>query len=269
MSAKYKDLNDVIESVYLDTLDEDSYLSNTKRYIIQRFVRLGMKELSLKGSYPTVKPLRLTVKSNNSIELPVDYIKYLRVSWINEVGDLVPIAVNNSITTANAYLLDHLDQILLDNNSIPLVGSGDTDVDREALRFDYSTAPYLADSHYYDGRLFNNSVNINQKFKGGTEFREDIINDRIQFAGVKLTTVVLEYLYDPFLNVSNMDALEVSTMFAFALEKWVYSELISKKRSVPRYEKLDAKRDVKKALLEAKLASAMPTLDDIIKVTNT
>ena len=269
MSAKYKDLNDIIESVYLDTLDEDSYLSNTKRYIIQRFVRLGMKELSLKGSYPTVKPLRLTVKSNNSIELPEDYVKYLRVSWINEVGDLVPIAVNNNIPTANAYLLDHLDQILLDNNSIPLVGSGDTDVDREALRFDYSTAPYLADSHYYDGRLFNNSVNINQKFKGGTEFREDEINNRIQFAGNKLTTVVLEYLYDPIINVGNLDGLKVPVMYYFYLLKWIFHELISGKRSVPDHRVERAAKELRKAEIEAGLASKMPTLDDIIKVTNT
>ena len=268
MSAVYQSLNSIIDNVYLETLSEDSYLSNSPRYMIQRFARLGLKELSLKGQSPTVKALRLAVNDSNGVTLPRDYIKYLRVSWINEIGDLIPIGVNNSISTANQYLLDHLDNILLDNNDIELLGSGDQDIDREALRFDYSTSPFFGDPHFYDGRYLNNSVNINQTFKGGVEFKEDKINDKIQFAGTKLETVVLEYLYDPFKNVGDVEELEVNQMFGYALEKWIYHEMISNKRSVPDREKYRAEKALKKALLEARISNNIPVLLDIVKMTN-
>jgi hypothetical protein len=271
MSAIYESLNKVIDRVFLKTLLEDSYLANVPRWAIQKVVRIGFKELSLKGSAPSVKSLRLNVQDNNAVNFPVDYLKYLRISWINEIGDLIPIGVNTSITTANQYLLDHQDQILLDNNDIPLVGSGDQDIDREVLRFNHSTtSPYLGDQHYYDGRYFNDDTqNINPTFYGGTEFREDEVNNRIQFAGEKLDTIVLEYLYDPFVNVGNMDELQIPQMFSFALEKWAYNELISGMRSVDKGERQLADREARRTLLEAKLANNIPTINDIIKMTNT
>lgn len=271
MAANYVTVNSIIDSLELLTKQEDSYLSNTNRSMLIRLARKGLKEFVIKYTNE-VRALIMSVKDDNSIDLPHDYVKYMRLSYLNDCGKLVPIGVDTSISISNKYLLDNFDEILLDNNDIPLLGSGNEGISREctSYNFDYSTCPQYGNRRFYSDYYADNRQNINNSFLGDISFKEDVINKKIQFSGTKLDKVVIEYSINPYANVGSLDNLEINIFFADALEKYVYNELIKNKRNevVPANEKLRAYKDYKEALLEAKIHKNTPPLADIKKVTN-
>jgi len=83
-----------------------------------------------------------------------------------------------------------------------------------------------------------------------------------------LDEVVIEYVTDPLKGVGNIDELEINASFIEALEAWIYWKIIIRKRSVPRGEKMNAKRIFKEALLNGKLAKNTPNLNDLTSGTN-
>lgn len=271
MAANYVTVNSIIDSLELLTKQEDSYLSNIPRPMLIRLARKGLKEFVLKYTNE-VRALIMPVKDDNSIDLPHDYVKYMRISYLTDCGKLVPIGVDTSISISNTYLLDNFDEILLDNNDVPLLGSGDSGINREctSYSFDYSTCPQYGNRRFYSDYYGGNNQNINNSFLGEITFKEDTVNQKIQFSGTKLEQVVIEYSINPYANVGSLDDLEINIFFADALEKYVYNELVKHKRNevVPANEKLRAYKDFKEALLEAKIHKNMPPLADIKKVTN-
>jgi len=282
MTATYRKLNDIIDNVYLDTMDEDSFISNTSRYHIIRFARQGLKELTAKFT-SEVKKIRLDVSSSNTVILPHDYIRYLRVSEVTKSGKLIPISIDTSIMVGNTYLLDNLSRILLNDNGIPLLSSADYDINRTTeYSFDYSTCSGFGDYHYYNGAYtvgdysnggtsafphdYERHIQIDNVVASGVGFREDPNEGILQMQGRKLDSVVVEYMYNPAKSIHDLDKLEIEEVFSRTLEKYIYMELITRKRTVPNIEKEKARRDYREARMESKLTMS-PTVDDVMRIT--
>ncbi len=269
----YRSVSEVIDSLDIEAQDPDSFLSNTKRYHIAMIAREGLKTMMDESATAEVRGLKMNVTEKNYIDLPLDYVKYLRVSELTDCGKLIPIAVDATIHTANSYLLDNLDRILLDDDGVALLGNDDDDVDRNCYNFDYTGCPSYYDTRYYHNYygsygLFNQYYSINHSFSGGVKFKEDKFNNRIQFTGKKLTQVVVEYVADPLKSVGHVDDLEIKTQYADALKKYVYKEIVGRRRSVPMNEKERARRDYREAFINAKIATNIFSISDLTSTTN-
>ena len=269
MASNTKSVNEIIDSLMIRfTLNEDSYLSNVSKYLIQEYARLGVREITEKHT-AQVKGLRISVTDSNSIALPHDYVGMLRVSELTTCGTLIPIAVNMKMSVASAYLLDNLDRIMLNSNDVPILSSGDSGIDRTcSYSFDYSTVPYYADSENYTQSATNSYMSINNTFSSGVTYKEDLESENIQFSGRQLDEVVLEYTYNPVSSIGDITKLTVHELFADALEKWIYNEIVSQSRNVQPYEKSRAEKALRKSLLEAKLSKNGLKVYDLISVTN-
>ena len=267
-TATYRNVNEVIDNLLLMSKDESSHLYDVPPFLIRSFARKGVREMVMK-QIGNVRGLRIDVNTvTNTVELPQDYVKYIRVSKVNECGTLQPIAINNNTMTASQYLRDHLNDILLDSDGIPLRGSGDSDIDRFCTSYSFdnsvssnTTDAYISTSYY---------TNINNTFVSGVTFVEDDTRGILQLSGTGVESVVVEYIFDPYKETADKDDLEINTLYADALERYVYKELISRRRSttVDSLEKVRAERDYNKAIFEAKLYHKTPALQDIIRVTN-
>lgn len=271
-NAIFKSLNEVIDSLYIGSLDEDSYLSDVKRPIIQMWARKGLREFITKET-ASMQHMRLDVV-NNRVRFPDDFVRLLSLSKINDCGTLTLLATDKKIPVANKFLLDDNGVILLDESGVQLTGDGDSDIDRTGgtcYNYDTVNPPVANTSHVYNSQYYNSAFdyyNINPKFARGISFNIDIDKGVIQFFGEAPESVVLGYVYDPTKNVGVNEELEIHSLFALALEDWVYSRIVAKKRSVPLNEKLRAAKEAKKSLLEAKLAKNTPSVQEIMRVTN-
>lgn len=271
MASINRNVNEIINFLKAESRNEDSYLSNTPTWSIQMWVRKGLQELSEKH-IAQVRALRLPVTSSNTVDLPLDYVKLLRISEFTDCGKLIPIGVDASIMSGNEYLLDNQDRILLDNNGLALLGSADSDIERECYLFDYTSCPYYTDPAYYNGHYngysaYSSYYSVNRSFAPNVRYRVDEYNERIQLTGRNVSEVMLEYKFNPILSVAEMGDLEIHRYFADALEKYAYMSLVSNKRSVPLHEKERARRDYREALLLAKMNKEAPNINAIMFTT--
>jgi len=273
MASITRSVNDIIDSLVAESKQNDSYLSNTPRWAIQKWVRSGLQEITEKY-VSQVRALRLPVTvTSNSVELPLDYVKLLRISEFTENGVLIPIGVDASIMSGNEYLLDNLDNILLDSDGIALLGSADTGINREYYTFDYTSCPYYGSQQYYNGGYSDYAAyweyyNMNNTFAPAVRYTLDEFNNKIQLSGRNVGEVMVEYSFNPIMSVGSMSDLQIHRYFADALERYAYNELVAKKRSVPLGEKERARRDYREALMLARLTKDSPSINAITFVTN-
>ena len=87
-------LDDAITS-YLD----ESEQSNTKYFKLWNLAFRAMTELGLDFFY-SVKSVKLPVNPNLTVTLPDDYLNYSKVGILNAQGEIIPLMVNNNLTTA-------------------------------------------------------------------------------------------------------------------------------------------------------------------------
>lgn len=271
-TAVYKSLNEIIDSLMLDSKTFDNYLSDVEPHTILQYARLGLREVIMKDT-AAMHSLRVDVIDYRAT-LPNDFVRLERLSALNAAGTLTLIAANKNISTANALLLDDMDVILLDDSGVQLTGDGDTDIDRSKItsyKWDDPISKAFLNRGSWGSGYFNPTYdyfNINPTFARGVGFKVDVDKGIIQFQGEELETVVIDYIYDPTKNVGSNDQLQIHSLFALPLQHWIYNEIISRKRSVPLGEKERAAKALRKSLLEAKLAKNTPSVSDILRVTN-
>jgi hypothetical protein len=215
------------------------------------------------------------VKDNNWVELPHDFIKLLGVSEFSDCGRLTPIGMSTSILSANQYLLDNDEVQLLDQNDVPLLGTGDADIERDCTLYDLGNdvpyTRYLYGTAYYSNLAsLSRYMNINDSFAEGVQYRLDVNNNKIQFTGRNPGEVILDYSYNPLLSEGEMKDLEIHRLFADALEKYIYYQIVATKRNnvVPEVEKRRAYKAYKEALLNARLQKDAPTFQLLKYTTN-
>src|SRR5262245_53854851 len=78
---------------------DEAELSNHKYFKLWNLAFRAMTELGLDSFY-IIRSVKLPVNANLTVPLPVDYLNYSKVGVLNEQGDIIPLGVNNNLTTA-------------------------------------------------------------------------------------------------------------------------------------------------------------------------
>jgi hypothetical protein len=98
-SYEYIKLGDAIDNFMVGYVGDGKIIQKAKKSDIVFFAKRSLQEFS----YDTLKSIHsqeLTVPANLTVPLPQDYVNYVKISWIDELGVKRPIYPANNLTTS-------------------------------------------------------------------------------------------------------------------------------------------------------------------------
>lgn len=232
---QYSTLEQIVNNFMFEQ-DDDSYVAHTDRGRVAIFGKKGVRELY----YDVVNEIisiELDLDPSLIIPLPHDYIKYVRISWVDQRGKKHPLAYDRSFNLAQAYLQDDDYEFLYDMDGDILKGSH--------IQNTVETNPIVANEEAdlianFTQRGFN--VDKSTIFKNGS-FIIDKTQGVIQFSSIVTgKTIVLDYLSDGLFQRTDSE-IKIHKFAEEALYAFIYFSLIKRKRSVPEREKMRAEQD--------------------------
>lgn len=224
---------------YMASKQPDDYDAMSPRYLVINHARWGLRDLYF-DALREIKAIELDLGPNLAVVLPPDYVDYVRISWVDEYGTMYPMAENNTLSISKVYLQDSDYNILFDIDGNILEGTPATqtllNIDGEGIR-EYNIC----------GPGFTPNIDRSKVYENGS-YRIDKEAGLIRFDSTVYTkSVVLEYVsdglyFDPVKGEDETKA-RVHKYAEQALRNYIYWKLIEKKRHVPRYEKLAARKE--------------------------
>jgi hypothetical protein len=242
---QYITMEDLV-SDYMMSTDDDDYTANVPRYKILYQARRAFKELY----YDVVREIRaieLELSSTLAVTLPPDFINYVRISYVTENGELMPLAVDNRQSIAQVYLQDNDFEILFDDEGCVLQSTEEgLDLDPvtgEAILPELSNdrlskinpTCYRFDPNVDHSRVYPNGSYQIDKTAGVIRFSSDVFGKDI----------VLEYISDGLFTgcEGRPEAdLRIHKFAEEAVLDYIYYKLIERRRNVPANEKGRARR---------------------------
>lgn len=98
-SYEYIKLGDAIDNFMVGYVGDGKIIQKAKKSDVVFFAKRSLQEFS----YDTLKSIHsqeLTVPANLTVPLPQDYVNYVKISWIDELGVKRPIYPANNLTTS-------------------------------------------------------------------------------------------------------------------------------------------------------------------------
>ena len=255
-SYQYIPLSDFVIN-FMALRGHDSYVSMVDRDRVIINAKRGIKEFSY-DILRELKVIELDLTDKLTVVLPHDYVNYVRISWVDEKGELRPFSINKKLNTSIGYLQDNTGDILFDNNGYVLKSTGTR----------YLSGQKTENPSYLDIYCMSFTPNFDQSevdTKG--TYNIDKVNGVIQFSSnAKGRTIVLEYISDG-LSVEGGSSLEprINKMAESALMDFVYYELIKGNVNVPMNEKIRARREYYSSKKRAKRRINTLRKDDLLK----
>lgn len=249
-------LNEVIKELIMESHDEEGYLSNTKETNIIFAVRNAFSELIMDGKMNGyVTSLEIPISNGWKVELPQDYLRYVRIWGIDDHGGMHKMFIDGSMNDAGEFLLDERGITLLDDQGIPLKGTvhsinnqSNIDTSGAIVGGNFTPTGY--------GRQYNLLSGVETKFGQYKLNRADGI---IKVANCPFENLVLDYIADPahFID-GGYSSLYMPRIYKEAVKAFAYFNLIKRRRSnkVPEVEKQRAEKEHMKLTKSAQLKAA-------------
>ena len=229
----YTTLDEIIKSlsIQLDLAGEHAYL----RFF--ELARVGLRELSFDTTKHVKTSLFTIDKTTNTVTLPSDYVKYVRIGAYNQDGTINYLAKADNLYIGSATPADStVDETLDDNPAI-----------------------------WYDG------YGVGKRYgKGGGQnahgyYRVNEKANTINFASsINVDEIVLEYITDGLDNIDSTSNVQIHSFAADALRAYIYWAHIKYKRDFSATDKEMAKKDFynQKRLARARVQSM--TKDEVL-----
>lgn len=239
---QYTTLEDIIND-YSMARSSDDYTADTPRHQILYQAMKGLRELYY-DVVQEVSGISLELSPSLQVTLPPDYVNYVRISWLDDMGRLHPMAIDNKMSMANNYLQDSQYRLLFDDNGCVLMDDG-TDSDLENPSQGVSTKD-LPTCYTFCYDSFQPNRNLANVYRNG-RYTIDKNKGVIQFGSdVKGRIIVLEYISDGLYTGCEgrpENERRINKFAESALLDFIYYQLIKNRRSVPANEKIRAKKE--------------------------
>jgi predicted protein tyrosine phosphatase len=223
-------LKDIINNFLAFYVGDDKIINDVQRYDVVFHAKRGLQELHY-DALKDVRALELDLPDDLQLELPKDFVRLVRLSWVDERGRLHPMMVDNETTIAKAYLQDDSYNIIFDNDGAATEGTSVIDTKLALVdSVDNDTFTNL-DYEFFGGRfgMLTDRTNVNGKFNIDKNL------GYIRFSSeVKGKTVVIEYITDG-LEYMNEDELKVNKLAEDFLYKYIAYQVIQHKFGVQEY----------------------------------
>jgi len=241
---QYVTLREVINN-FIMSRDADDYNSNTPRFKLLYQAKRGFRELYY-DVVREVKAIELELSPALNVILPPDYINYVRISWVDEHGQLHPMAVDNKMSIAQEYLQDSDYNLLFDSNGCVLKGdTDDVPLDTNPDGLGQGLEPFNRYT-FCQGIPFQPNLDTSRVFENG-RYRVDNSRGVIQFGSDAFGKhIVLEYISDGLYTGCegrSEEELRIHKFAEAALLDYIYYESIKNRRNVPYNEKQRARKE--------------------------
>jgi hypothetical protein len=219
-------LDEIIREYYIESLGM-SQLDN--RY--PRFLQIaisGLKDLGM-DLKSNLKEVELDVNSNDTVDLPSDYLDYL-VIGTNESGQIMSIGVNNNKSPRGFDDCGDLKAAVVDDEN-------------QTSYFNFATS-----HHTKDGQFNGRSYGAGGGGSNNGTYKIYKNEGYIALTGSSATSIVMRY----YATVEQVDGeFQVDEYYVEALKAWMYHKYVQRSRSYGQGEKrmamLDYNKEKKKA----------------------
>lgn len=239
-SYQYITLEQIVNN-YMMALTDNSYNFNASRHQVLYQARRGFREFYY-DILREIKAIELELSPALILTLPPDFVSYVRISWVDDSGQLHPMSVDNKVSIAKEYLQAHDYSLLFDDDGCVLIGNNDVKSNGDSSASNTSNS-YSQYSICSSG--FSPNVNAGNIFKNG-KYRLNKRRGVIEFgSGVEGKNIVLEYISDGlYTGCEGVAETEISIhKFAeSAIIAFIHYEMV-KGTTVPQMEQHRARKE--------------------------
>jgi len=271
-SYGYTSLNDVINGFIATYVGEHKLIPDVKRTDVIFHAKRGLQEFSY-DTLKSIKSQELTIPASLSVIIPQDYVNYVNISYIDELG------VKHPIYPANNLTISPYEVPLQDNEGDPtqdyfgdnLEGTSVTmqrwaDANDNLLNGNISLRDYWA----YSGWLTGNPI-LGERYGNNPQYTQRNgwfnMNERdgtIAFSSnLKDRLIVLEYISDGL--GYELDS-RIPKMAEDALYAHILYSILASRINQPEYVIQRLKRDRSAKLRNAKIRLSNIKLEEIVQV---
>lgn len=223
-------LKDVINNFMAFYVGDGKIIDHVERFDVVYHAKRGLQELHY-DALKDVRALELELPDDLQLELPKDFVKLVRLSWVDELGRLHPMMMDVDTTIAKAYLQDDDYDIIFDSNDAAAEGTSVVDMKQASNpTVDNDTFSNL-DYEFFGGRfgMFTDRTNVNgmysiDKNAGYLRFSSEVKNKAI----------VIEYITDGLSYLTEAE-LQVNKLAEDFLLKYIAYQVIQYKFGVQEY----------------------------------
>src|SRR5690606_38311085 len=233
---QYVTLNDVVNN-YMAGRSSDDFTSLEPRHRVLLQARRGFRELYYDVARE-IRAVELELSPLLNITVPPDFVNFVRISWVDEHGQLHPMVIDRSMSIAERYLQDNEYNILFDDEGCVLQDDG--------LSPQVDLVNTKRRGYNFCASSFQPNLDLSRVFKNG-RFNFDRSSGVIQFGSeVFGKHIVLEYISDGiYTGCEGRPEVDIRIhKFAeTAIMDFIYYELIKNRRNVPANEKARARKE--------------------------
>lgn len=266
---QFTTLEDIVNNFQLMYMGDNMLIPGTlNRDIVIFHAKRGLQELNY-DALKEIKAIELDLNPDTlQITLPEDYVKYVRVSWVDDAGFFHPMVQNDDTKIAEAYLQDNDYAILFDVDGNVLKANQNS-YDETLISDNFSIYRFFnnAEARGYDVDLdYGNARYGMETSKANFNGWFTVGGGVMKFSSnVGSKTIVLEYISDG-LESSTLSDIRVHKFAEEALYAYMEYAILSRLTDVQEYI---VRRKYKKAHVEklrAKTRLNGLTYDELFQV---
>ncbi len=241
-------LSDVVKEILIEMGD-----SNMNRYArAYQLATSCLRSLNMDLS-GLPKIVSLTIKDNDTVDLPNDYLQYSKIAICGRDGQLHALGLNNNLCLNPNY--DDCGDVTRHTSTNPTTGDS-------FIGWDYYS------DHYRNGELMGRFFGIGGGNNANGSFRIDKANNQILLAGLnyRISEIVLEYISD--INAVDED-YEVHPFIIETIKDYVYWMIIARNLKVGLGDKQLAEKKYWNSYRASKNRFASFTVDEFKEAIRT
>lgn len=221
-------LKDIVNNFMAFYVGDEKIINDVSRFDVVFHAKRGLQELHY-DALKDVKALELELPDDLQMELPKDFVKLVRLSWVDSRGRLHPIMQDTQSTIAKAYLQDDDYNIIFDNTGAATEGT--SVIDTNMIAISNETEADDLEFEFFGGRF---GMSTDQSTSNG-KYSIDKNLGYIRFSSdVKNRPVVMEYITDG-LDCLGEEELKVNKLAEDYLYKYIAHQVIQFKFGVQEY----------------------------------
>ena len=228
---------------YMMSRDGDDYTAMVPRFKVLYQARRGFREF-YSDVVKEVRAIELELSPSLMVTLPPDFVNYVRISWVDDRGQLHPMAQDNRKSIAQEYLQDDNFAYLFDDEGAVL--QGETQLPMDEIQFDEEDEAAIDKDRFEFGNNFEPNKDLSRVFNNG-RYRINKSAGVIEFGSdAKGRMIVLEYISDGLFTGSEglpEDKLRIHKFAESGIIDFIHYQLIKNRRNVPQSEKMRARKE--------------------------
>lgn len=244
---------------FIMSIDGEDFAKNISDTLVHNYALRGIREMGF-DILQRVRSIKLSVNSNDTVDLPDDFVSLSKVGIVGADGLIQVLTSNPTINFSQKYKKTSGGSIV-DTN-------GDGVADRVDSKSSTNDVDIINNNDYitFSNYVYQNNVGQLYGLGGGIyagEYRLNHDQNRIEIsASDEIQEVVIEYVADE----ARSDNPTVHVMAEEALRAYIYYKIIARKKNVPGGEKARARAEYFNELRRANSRLKSFTKEDALQV---